>query len=1593
MTEKYEDRKESFESNKKDLLDEGVSGFKDIDEFKQKLLAKLNISSDEDREDFETYWDEIKDEIKEEFEKEEQLQKDTEELKELGTTLQNSESFKYFGAEINTFLASQKNNPNNPNETPDEALKRRTETITKLKEDLQKINLASRVTEMGVTQEFAESFGGLIWEDFNNSIRTGLSSGNLDMGKILEEKKKIAEEIKEEFELAKESEKLLEDERQINRSATHLIESGLTPNDLDNDKLIRLLQKRTGKEFKHEATKSFLSQQLLDFKLNVSDKYEETIVENTAEAEGKFQSILKNVPKSGFQSQEEFQDYIQNQVQREMGDFFTNPPSKLPNDKWDSLRDNFMIPSASEHWDKYLENGGKNVNAKLDKALIEAQSQDFQTKEELIKFLQTTTNELNREKLVPDDFWNNEIADPFHAKVNILWEQKEEINEGNLEAVKGAMNGFKLSFSLLREAQPRTEADFIRLGKEQLKEKFGHVFGKISDDKWDMMMKAHFYPRIKRRIKSNEKAIVKEMNSLSFLGKEDVSKCSNEKEYIEAFKAKFRKEKYHVFGWVPNENYNRIRDQHLLKRARKGWLEHERSENEKINKARTALNPQNIVGTVHHFAKSKGIKNPSVSDFQKSSTKALISQFGLTKNQAEKLRGDLISYAQQAKQEHSRRKSRAISEVNRYGNDVSKVENFTEADLNQPINLQNPKASGFYRKMVAQVGDMKFENVDDWYLVANEALGKMDGIRQQKLKEASRDKVLDKDESMESTVSKIQGLMKNISISDEKLQGKEMKTEADFFALGKKELRKEHGQLSDKEWDKQMEKVFYPQMKAQLKAKENVVSQSMRNATIALKAEDLEKVETEEEFVNLAKKSFSTLHGQKIFGLIPDENYDKLKGKYLDTRIQKLWKNFEKKKEKGEDVEDLEDENTPELAKKWGLDTSKESKEITESKGFSRLTELTSQNQYGLSGLDSKHMKEFGPLLVNLMEGIDKDKFDKVKTALRDASLTSITDKKEQFLQLTQILVSVGFENNQTDVKNIIGKTSGVDTRFNNFFGNTLLDLRGKDLDEKSEEEGLLAEIPTTSLDEGELINDEDLEEDGENGETVPSTSFMDEESMKNDFEENQTPQKSGQSSQQSGIQDTEDIENISSNLQDKEDLEDLNSDNQEIPEEEIKKIPEQDLKDISQKIPENEDLSLNQEPIVEKDIEENSDLQTKLPDAPLDVENISMQEISLEESENKAQNIDEDITGDEDEEKIQENEEDSVNLDSEEIPEEEGEANTETQEDSENLNPDSLEEEADDTETSENLEDESDSDKIEDVEDTEDTEEIQENLEDVKNINSEDIDNIPSSLPDKGDLEGLNQEEDVENKDDLSFEDSKENLQEEKEDLEEDIEGDEEKSKLEETAQFEKAPEVELPKIEKEKTKEVVEKEEIQEEQELENVIIHSRTEQPSVENLDGENQGNQSGKKQWGSRLDEEVTIQKVAEKKLKNKELAKKLITGKSLVLLSDEELATIFNKSHEWDLTGDSELTLLQIIKMAHVTLEVSKGGKKLGLKIKLSRNQLAQKLPKFEVLLDGFISTAIKIQNLKSITVLSVKDGRLMGIWGTGFGDIPFKILM
>ncbi len=1513
-----EDISDNILSQKEELLKEGILRFNNFDEFKSTLNQKAGVTEEE----FNNSGVSLED-VQEEFEEKNNFEENKKELEKNKDEIKTLPAFSFYGDEIKTLLQNQEAELNNPElnfKEKNQKIKDFEERLSSLKDNIQKIDEAFRVTDMGVDSDFVKSFGEDIWQGYENTIREGISSGNLDVKDILDQKKEIVESIQEDFDSVQEMEKVLNDPAGLERSIQHLMEEGLTPKDLDDAKIKRFLEAKSGKSFKNQASHNYLNDAILNYKISVEDGFEDLVVENTKEAESKFAGILQDLPEKGFESLDDFKSYLHEEVENKLSGFVDSSNPKLTDSAWDNLKKNFMIPNALQAWQGYLDKGENKINKTLDDTLQKASEKEFSTKEELVKFIQETTGPLGQEKLLPNDIWDEKIADVLHGKVDLLWEAQDEKNKESLDEVFSLMRNVKLPQDVLLSAKPKTEEDFMKLAKQNLKT----PKRKISDEVWDKAIKAEFEPNVRKQISENTKIMGSLMSGMSFLDSKTASECRTEAEYIRKFQEKFSKEMgLKVFGIVPDNIYDALKSQKLVLRGRQGWLESQKEEKSFLLKAKGALNSQNLIKTVHHFVKSKRMKNPSVEDFLKSSTKALISQFGLTPKQAEMIQGDLRTYAGQAKQEFSRRKSLAQSEVNRYGNDLSKI-NFTLEDLNDPVNFSNPQSSGFYKKMVAGLGDMKFSDVNDWYLVQGEAMGKIEGMRQEQLKLHLRENVLNDNETPDSTISKVKSLMKNISLDASKIKSKPMETEADFFELGKAKLKQIHGKLTDAQWDQQMADVFYPQMKAQLKVQENIVIQSMRNAPLGFTAEDLSKVSSEEAFTALAEKSYRNSHGGNVFGRIPNSNYDKIKANHFMPRVKKLWKSHQEKVDSGkinilDDSENAENKDIPKWAESWGM-SAEDFGENMEMKGSDRMSELLNQSSYGLDGLDTSHKKTFGKLLINLLSGLDKNKFDLVKTALNNEGLSGFNNPKDKFIHLTKTLLTVGFGSNENDVKNIVAMDSGTNSLFNNFFGTSIADLQNSQ--EISED--------LENLENPEIEDEESLEEeDKDNEDSENNLNYFPDENMEEDLIPANDNNSGGQNS---GNQDDGDLSLSEENfnqpeINPKNISEDLDKD---IPANLEKKSEEKNIPEVSAeaiKIPE-----------TEIKLEDNSDLIQNPEEiqAP-ETDEVLMDEIILDEAEKDLQEKNENNQDEVD--KPEEN----LNTDLEEILED-------TDDNVENPPQSSfIKEEVDGSEISDEFQNMSLDDLKKDLDIFEEEDDLEEK--------NEDLENPPQSSFIKEEVDGTeNLDDDLENN--SIFEDS-----------------------------VEEKSEIIKPKIKTEKISETKE----EEEEVLETVdnVDYFRESVDDSETQEDENQGSQQGQGQK-QLSPEEIKLAEITQK-LKNKELAGKIMSGGSLVLLSEEDQATIFNSSHEWDLSGDVDLTILQIIQIAHKTVEVMKGGKNIPLTVKLSVPVQKLKIKNFEVLQENFISTATKIQNLKSISVESIRDGRLMGFWITGFGNIPFRI--
>ncbi len=409
-----------------------------------------------------------------------------------------------------------------------------------------------------------------------------------------------------------------------------------------------------------------------------------------------------------FASESEFVDYVK-ALSREVQN-----QGLLPDEVWDDKVGEKLKTKATAAYEKYLEKGTEKVWSQLDGALKTAETKKFNTKAELIDFIKTTTTDLNQQKLIPDERWNQLIAKDLRAKVDMVWTKRDLEKKTDSERVASAMATVSLSH---KDKKPRTAEDFYRIAKENLP---NNIKGKLTDSEWDAHMRTHFYPRIKTMLKENEGKVQSAMESAGLPNPLDFK---NQTDFVAAAKLAFSQSNPGALGIIPNNRYDVLRDRFFIPRAKEAWRSHEQSEGAALDKARAAMNDQNLLGTVHHFAKNKGVENPTSAAIKASSAKALVSQFGLRPDQLKSLEPELNSYAAQAVALHKSRRHAAQEVVQKY--QVPKNLDFTSAQLSTP--------TAFYEAIKTGIGDMQFIDINDWYLVEKEAMAHIEALRMQQL--------------------------------------------------------------------------------------------------------------------------------------------------------------------------------------------------------------------------------------------------------------------------------------------------------------------------------------------------------------------------------------------------------------------------------------------------------------------------------------------------------------------------------------------------------------------------------------------------------------------------------------------------------------------------------------------------------------------------------------------------------------------------------------------------------------------------------------------------------------------------------------------
>ena len=391
----------------------------------------------------------------------------------------------------------------------------------------------------------------------------------------------------------------------------------------------------------------------------------------------------------------------------------------IPDEVWDNrVKDRFK-DRVENRWQHRLEKGSESAWNKLNQAFKEADQRKFNSKEELVSFIQLTTAKLDNDKTVPDDFWDKNMKPAVSARVDVAWARRSAEKKKDSERVQSALQKVSLAPNKIT-GQPKTEQDFFRIAKLQIPD---GVKGKLTDSEWDQHMQAYFYPTVKAQLKQNEGVVSAAMKGFAKPSTEDFLKVGSQNGYLQLVKQRFAIQNKGVMGLIPNVQYDALRDRVLLTQAREQWRTHEASEANALNTAKAALNSENLLGTVHHFAKHKKIAKPTVADIKASSSKALASQFNLRPDQLKLLDTDLKLYAAQTLGLHQSRQRSAMQTVKQYR--VPPNTTFTADQLKT--------SASFYEAMVTVAGFMNFTHVDDWYLVEPEAMAHIESLHQEQL--------------------------------------------------------------------------------------------------------------------------------------------------------------------------------------------------------------------------------------------------------------------------------------------------------------------------------------------------------------------------------------------------------------------------------------------------------------------------------------------------------------------------------------------------------------------------------------------------------------------------------------------------------------------------------------------------------------------------------------------------------------------------------------------------------------------------------------------------------------------------------------------
>jgi len=549
---------------------------------------------------------------------------------------------------------------------------------------------------------------------------------------------------------------------------------------------------------------------LPSFQSQVTDRYREALSKNSSRVDETYAKILSDARQQTFKGKEAYGTFIAQQMQDRLGDFYAKKPKLLPDSVWEGKKLQ-RFNEAERNWEDYINNGEKTVWDHLNQALRESEKQKFDSKDAYIAFLKKTTGTLSKKKFLPDEVWDLRIKDRFRDRANFLWEKRlevsrkktwDQINEKMRDGARMKFltkkemldflyewntkdnqvpyetwkNEFQKPFNSMAEVlwkrretdilvdskqvqkimsqvslasekingKPRTEADFIKIAKSQLSSK---IKGKITDEAWDTHMQAYFYPRVESELRANEAALKQAMMQFKAPKAKDRLACKNEAQYLDLVKTQFAANNAKLMGLVPNGRYDQLRDSTLLARAREQWRNHEASEEAALSTAKAALNHENLLKTVHHFAKNKQIPNPTIAEVKTSSSHALASQFKLRPDQLKALDDDLQQYAAQVRTLYDGRRSSALKTVKAYR--VPDGASFNQAELGSP--------KDFHAALQKKVGDMNFTHIDDWYLVKNDADAYIEDLWQQQVAkekevaEAANDNVSEETETVVET--------------------------------------------------------------------------------------------------------------------------------------------------------------------------------------------------------------------------------------------------------------------------------------------------------------------------------------------------------------------------------------------------------------------------------------------------------------------------------------------------------------------------------------------------------------------------------------------------------------------------------------------------------------------------------------------------------------------------------------------------------------------------------------------------------------------------------------------------------------------------